>query len=118
MRDISQRLFEWKRPSSSLGSCPENLYPEHVVFVLCQELPYLPVYKSIPCISRPPILEPKNKFFSFLGENFLKKVILYLRTFFQARYSYTKKITASLDVKFKFIIARTRVLKRVLATQV
>ena len=83
----------------------------------CQsEIPYLPVYKSIPYISQPPILEPKNKFFLFLGENFLKKVILNLRTFFQARYSYTKKITASLDVKF--IIVRTRVLKRVLATQV
>ena len=63
-------------------------------------LPYLPVYKSIPCISRRPISEPKNKFFLFLGENFLEKLILYLRTFFQARYRYTKKITASLDVKF------------------
>ena len=73
-------------------------------------IPYLPVYKSTP------ILEPKNKFFLFLGENFLEKLILYLGTFFQARYSSTKKITASLDVKF--IIARTRVLKRVLVTQV
>ena len=34
-------------------------------------IPYLPVYKSIPCISRPPILEPKNKFFLFPCENFL-----------------------------------------------
>ena len=40
-------------------------------------VPYLPVYKSIPCISPPPILEPKNKFFVFLGENFLEKLILY-----------------------------------------
>ena len=32
------------------------------------EVAYLPVYKSIPCISRPPILELKNKFFLFLGE--------------------------------------------------
>ena len=29
---------------------------------------YLPVYKSIPCISWPPILEPKNKFFIFLDK--------------------------------------------------
>ena len=86
------------------------------VGVFSVELPYFPVHKLIPCISRPPILEPKNKFFLFLGENFLEKLILDLRTFFQARYSYTKKITASLDVKF--IIARTRVLKRVLVTQV
>ena len=35
-------------------------------------LPYLPVYKSIPCISRPPIFEPKNKFFLFLCKHFLK----------------------------------------------
>ena len=79
-------------------------------------VPYIPVYKSIPCISQPPILEPKNRFFLFVGENFLEKLILYLRTLFQARYSYMKKITASLDVKF--IITRMRVLKRVLATQV
>ena len=69
-------------------------------------VPYLPVYKSIPCISPPPILEPKNKSL-FLGENFLEKLILHIRTFFQARYRYTKKITASLDLKF--IISRTRV---------
>ena len=55
------------------------------------EVPYLPVYKSIPCISRPPILEAKKKFFLFLGENFLEKLILYLRTFFHTRYSYAKK---------------------------
>ena len=53
-------------------------------------------------------------FVLFLVENFLDKLILYLRTFFQACYSYTKKITASLDVKF--IIVRTRVFKRVLVT--
>ena len=51
-----------------------------------------------------------------MGENFLEKLILCLRIFFHARYSYTKKITASLDVKF--IIMRTRVFKDVLATQV
>ena len=56
-----------------------------------RKLPYLPVYKSIPCISRPSILEPKNKFLLFLGENYGEKLILYLRTFFQACYSYTKK---------------------------
>ena len=37
-------------------------------------LPYSPVYKSIPCISRPPNLEPKNKFFLFLCKNFLEKL--------------------------------------------
>ena len=83
--------------------------------MLAYEVPYLPVYKLIPCISLPPILEPKNKFFLFLGENFLEKLILYLRIFFQARYSYTKNITGSLDVKF--IIACTHAFKRVLPTQ-
>ena len=39
-------------------------------------LPYLPVYKSIPCISRPPILGPKNTFFLFLCKNFLEKTSL------------------------------------------
>ena len=72
-------------------------------------------YRIYPCISQSPILEPKTKFFLFLGENFGEKLILYLRIFFQACYSYMKKITASLDVKF--IIARTRAFKRVLATQ-
>ena len=79
-------------------------------------IPYLSVYKSIPCISRSPILEPKNKSFLFLGENFLEKLILYIRTFIQTCLSYTQKITASFDVKF--IIARMRELKRVIATQV
>ena len=46
----------------------------------------------------------------------LKPPVLYLRIFFQTRYSYMKKITASLDVKF--IIACTRAFKRLLATQV
>ena len=63
-------------------------------------LPYLPVYKSIPCISRPPILEPKNKVFLFLCENFLEKLLFYLRISFQIRYGLMKKTTASLDVKF------------------
>ena len=39
-------------------------------------------------------------FFLFLGENFLERLILYLRILFQARYSYTKRTTTSLDVKF------------------
>ena len=60
------------------------------VGVFSVELPYFPVHKLIPCISRPPILEPKNKFFLFLGENFLEKLILNLRTFFQARYNHSK----------------------------
>ena len=46
--------------------------------MLNNRLPYLPVYKLIPCISRPPILEPKNKFFLFLCKNFLEKLIFYL----------------------------------------
>ena len=55
------------------------------------------MYKSIPCISRPPILEPKNKFFLFLWKNFLFD----LRISFQIRYGLMKKEnTTSLDVKF------------------
>ena len=47
--------------------------PEMQYVVQGQQVPYLPVYKSIPCISRPPILEPKNKFFShFWVRIFLK----------------------------------------------
>ena len=57
------------------------------------------MYKSNPCISRPPILEPKNKFFLFLGKNFLEKLILYFLEFSFRYYGYMKKITASLDVK-------------------
>ena len=53
-------------------------------------LPYLAVYKSTP------ILEPKNKFFLFLGKNFLETLIFYLRIFFQVRYCYTKKICPEL----------------------
>ena len=62
-------------------------------------IPYLPVYKSIPCISRPPILEPKNKFFLFLCKNFLEKLLFYLRISFQIHYGFMKKTTASLDVQ-------------------
>ena len=63
-------------------------------------IPYLPVYKSILCINRPQILEPKNKFFLFLCKNFLEKLLFYLRISFQIRYGFMKKTTASLDVKF------------------
>ena len=59
------------------------------------EVPYLPVYKSIPCISRPPILALKNKFFLFLGEFFLVKLIFYLRIFFLVHYGYTKNLSSS-----------------------
>ena len=45
-----------------------------------------PAYKSTP------ILEPKNKFFLFLGKNAFEKLIFYLRIFFQVRYGYTEKI--------------------------
>ena len=40
----------------------------------------------IPCINQSPILEPKKKFFLFLGTNFLEKLIFYLRIFFQLHY--------------------------------
>ena len=33
-------------------------------------------YHIYPCISRTPILKPKNKFFLFLGKNFIEKFIL------------------------------------------
>ena len=46
------------------------------------ELPYLPVYKSFPYISWPLILEPKDKFFFFLGKNLFEKLIFYLRILF------------------------------------
>ena len=49
--------------------------------------------KTILCISQPPILEPQNKFFLFLGKNFLAKFIFYLRVFFQVCYGYTKNLS-------------------------
>ena len=69
-----------------------------------------------PCISRPPILEPKNKFFLFLCKNFLEKLLFYLRISFQIRYGFMKKTTASLDVKLT--ISLTWAFMRVLATRV
>ena len=44
-----------------------------------------PVYKSTP------ILEPKNRFFLFLGKNFLEKLILYFLEFSFRYYGYMKK---------------------------
>ena len=82
------------------------LYQAKDVTSYMHALPYLPVYKLNPCISRPPILEPKNKFFLFLGKNFLEKLILYFLEFSFRYYGYMKKITASLDMKF--IIACTQ----------
>ena len=38
-------------------------------------------------------MEPKNKFFLFLGKNFLEKLIFYLRIFFQVHYGYTKNLS-------------------------
>ena len=98
--------------------CPLS---ESVIYLFCIvtawiEIPYLPLYKSILCISRPPILEPKNKFFLFLCKNFLEKLIFHQRISFLACYGYTKKITASLDVKFT--IAHTWAFRHVLVTQV
>ena len=58
------------------------------------------MYKSNLCINWPPILEPKNKFFLFLGKNFLEKLILYFLEFSFRYYGYMKKIIASLNVKF------------------
>ena len=74
------------------------------------------IYRIYPWINWPPILKPKNKFFLFLGKNFLEKLILYFLEFSFRYYGYMKKITASLDVKF--IIACTRVFLCVLATRV
>ena len=48
------------------------------------------MYCIYPCISRPPILEPKNRFFSFLYKNFLEKRIFYVRIFLQVCYGYKK----------------------------
>ena len=73
---IIKALFEQE------ASSVQNCYPK-----------YLPVYKLIPCISRLPILEPKNKFFVFLGKNFLENIIFYLRIFFQAPYGYMKNLS-------------------------
>ena len=55
-----------------------------------------PVYKSTP------ILEPKDKFFLFLGKSFLEKLIFYLRIFFQVCYGYTKKICPELFFDLSF----------------
>ena len=67
-------------------SMGDVITPSHL-----RQLLYLPVYKSIPCISRPPILEPKNKFFLFLCQNFLEKLLFYLRISSQIRYDFMNK---------------------------
>jgi len=77
-----------------------NIYIYNNIILVTICVPYLPVYKSIPCISRPLILKPKNKFFLFMWKNFLEKLLFYRRISFQIRYSFMKKTTASLDVKF------------------
>ena len=41
-------------------------------------------------------LEPKNKFFLFLGKNFCEKLIFYLRIFFQVRYGCHEKFVLNL----------------------
>ena len=75
------------------------LYNFHINFfkrpIGGKKLPYLPVYKSIPCIpvSWLPIFEPKNKLFLFLGKNFLEKLIFYLQFFFQKPHGYTKNLS-------------------------
>ena len=99
---VSKTSWHFKpKPSSFKPLCKVSY---GVPFSL-RTLLYLPMYKSIPCIGRAPILEPKNKFFLSLGKNFLEKLIFYLRIFFEVCNGYMKKITASLDIKF--IIAHT-----------
>ena len=46
-------------------------------------------YRIYLCISRPPILEPKKVFLM----NFLEKLILYRRIFFQVHDGYTKNLS-------------------------
>ena len=59
------------------------------------------MYKSIPCISQPPILEPKIEFFLFPGKNFLEKLIFSLKNFFQVHYGYTKNLSETFfDISF------------------
>ena len=54
-----------------------------------------PVYKSTP------ILEPKNKFFLFLGKDGFEKLIFYLRIFFQVYYDYMRNLSWTfLDLSF------------------
>ena len=78
----------------------------NIFYKLCACIPYLPVYNSTPHFGA------KNKFFLFLCNNFLEKLIFYLRISFQTYYGFMKKITATL---IKFTISVTwafRVLKR------
>ena len=80
-------------------ACPSSLACACVFcFHVCllQNSRLVLVYCIYPCISRQLILEPKNKFFLFLGKNFLEKLIFYLRIFFQGSYCYMKKICPEL----------------------
>lgn len=76
---ISSSCSRWRRRSDSSSSRNKNcsscssssqdlkINVQQEVFILVAAFenesykPYLPVYKQIPCISRPAILEPKNK---------------------------------------------------------
>ena len=57
-----------------IGGTPND--QDDAIYICPNNIPYLPVYKSIPCISRPSILGPKNMFFLFLCKNFLEKTSL------------------------------------------
>ena len=99
---LSGRFSRTQRRGVISLSCKKDdrLDPKNWRPISLLNVPYLPVYKSIPCISRPPILELKNKFFLFLCRNFLEKLLLYLRISLQICYGFMKKTTASLDVNF------------------
>ena len=87
-------------------TCPSSLACACVFcFHVCllQNSRLVLVYCIYPCISRQLILEPKNKFFLFLGKNFLEKVIFYLRIFFQGSYCYMKKICPELFFISQFV---------------
>ena len=57
-----------RRNKDSWSAIPQIHKQIHTLEI---EIPYLPMYKSIPCISQSSILGSKNKFFLFLGKNFL-----------------------------------------------
>ena len=71
---------------------PTSNYHNDYILV---EIPYLPMYKSIPCISWPPILKPKISFSYFWIRIFFKNVSFILEFFF--RYTmFTQKICPEL----------------------
>ena len=62
---------------------------------------YLPMYTSILCICWPPILEPKNEVFLFLGKNFHQKLSFILE--FSFRYAMvTQKICPEFFIYLSF----------------